>query len=88
MSYAWYDEDPWADVEAIEAERADVDAELAEMNAAADALYAAEKRGICPHWSLQGFTCVRCGRVFGSDGEWAAAQDAIASGDDEAVRGR
>lgn len=87
MSYALYGEDPWADVEALEASRYDADAEMAEMTVVADALYAAERRGVCPHWSLQGRTCINpaCGRTFGSDEEWAAAQDAIASGDYEAA---
>lgn len=90
----------WDEEEAAETASRDADLELAEMCASADALYAAEKRGNCPHWSVQGYDggprsdaqqglrpgqsrCLRCGRVFGSDKEWIAAADAVASGEED-----
>jgi hypothetical protein len=50
-----YDEDPWADVEALETQRRDVGLEMAEMTAAGDALHAARAAGRCVHASAVGY---------------------------------
>jgi hypothetical protein len=55
----WWPEpycDPAAEDEARHLAGVDADLELAGMNAVADALYAAEARGVCVHWSVQGYT--------------------------------
>lgn len=81
----WWPEpytDPLAEDEAAETAGIDADLVLAGMNAYADALYAAEARGPCPHWSLQHLTCTACGRVFGSDEDWMAAVAAVADGEE------
>lgn len=44
-----YDDDPWAEQEAIEQERFDADLEQAEMERAGAAIWAAKQRGICTH---------------------------------------
>ena len=54
--YSRYDEDPWADVEAMETARMDVDLEMAEMAAAGDATAAARRAGRCPHMSSVGYS--------------------------------
>jgi hypothetical protein len=50
-----YDEDPWADVEAVETMRHDADLEMAQMDARANHLYALRKRGTCTHSSTVGY---------------------------------
>jgi hypothetical protein len=49
------DEDAWAEDEAAELARLDADLEMAEMDAAGDAIAAARKTGRCPHLSAQGY---------------------------------
>ena len=51
MSYYRYDEDPWADVEALENERFEADLEQAEMVRAGNAFAAAQRAGRCTHGS-------------------------------------
>jgi hypothetical protein len=53
--YGRYDNDTWADVEAAEDGRRDVDLEMAEMHAAGDALHAARAAGRCVHASAVGY---------------------------------
>jgi hypothetical protein len=53
MSYR--DEDPWAEVEAEEAERFDADLLQAEMDAQGDAIARAWKAGRCTHGSTAGY---------------------------------
>lgn len=43
MSYAAFDEDPWADAEALEAERFDADLQMAEMTAVGNAMRTARR---------------------------------------------
>jgi hypothetical protein len=49
------DEDAWAEDEAAELGRLDADLEMAEMDAAGDAIAAARKTGRCLHMSAQGY---------------------------------
>lgn len=53
MSYD--DEDPWAEEEAAEDRRRDVDLEQAAMDAAGDALHRARRAGRCVHASAVGY---------------------------------
>lgn len=55
MSYAQWDEDPWADVEAVETARRDADMEMAEMDRIGNATAAAQRAGRCTHGSAQGY---------------------------------
>lgn len=55
-----YDEDPWADVEALETERRDADIEMAEMAQAGNAIHAARKRGVCCHQGTVGYSSKPC----------------------------
>lgn len=51
-----YDEDPWAEHEAMETARMDADLEMAEMAAAGNAVAVARRAGRCPHMSSQGYS--------------------------------
>jgi hypothetical protein len=51
----YLDEDPWADVEALENERHEADHQQAEMTAVGNAIHRAEKAGICTHGSTVGY---------------------------------
>ena len=55
MSYSQYDDDPWADVEALENERHEADAQQAEMNRAGNAIARARKAGRCCHQGTTGY---------------------------------
>jgi len=68
VSYAQWDDDPWADAEAIETARRDVDLETAEMDRVGDATAAAQRAGRCTHGSAQGYT---------GGPRWAAAQEGL-----------
>jgi N-methylhydantoinase A/oxoprolinase/acetone carboxylase beta subunit len=49
------DDDPWADVEAMENERFEADMEQAEMTRVGNAFHAAQQDGICTHGSTVGY---------------------------------
>jgi hypothetical protein len=51
----YFDEDPWADVEALGNLRHEADMEQAEMEAAGNAIARAERAGICTHGSAAGY---------------------------------
>ncbi|MFE6274074.1 hypothetical protein ACFVQ9_35395 [Streptomyces goshikiensis] len=81
MLYA--DENSADELEAIHAQRLDVDLEMAEMNAAADAWHAVRDRGYCNHGSAAGhrsrpgqLICTAgCSTVFANDEDWYAQLD-------------
>ncbi len=50
-----YDEDPWAEQEAMETGRLDADLEMAGWRAAGNAIAAARKAGRCPHQGAMGY---------------------------------
>lgn len=54
------DEDPWAEEEATQTARTDADLDMAEMNAAGDALWAARDAGRCVHASAVGYLPKPC----------------------------
>ena len=51
-----WDEDPWAEHEAMETERMDADLEMAELAAAGNAVAAARRADRCPHQSSVGYS--------------------------------
>lgn len=53
MSY--FDDDPYADMEAVETLRRDADLEMAEMAAVGNAIWAGRKAGRCMHQSAVGY---------------------------------
>ncbi|TLQ39177.1 hypothetical protein [Streptomyces marianii] len=84
------DESSSDELEAIYSERLDVDLEMAEMNAAADAWHAVRDRGYCNHGSAVGhgndrargrlkpgqLLCTAgCDTVFADDEDWYAQLD-------------
>ncbi len=51
MAYSYWDEDPWADVEALEQERREADMLQAEMDRHGNAIARARAAGRCTHGS-------------------------------------
>jgi hypothetical protein len=76
----------WFDSEAIETERHDADAEMAELESVGRAHSAARKAGRCTHGWWQGRqsdgvqTCLHCGAMFQGEAELFAAQRAAVTG--------
>jgi hypothetical protein len=55
VSYARYDEDPWADAEALENERFEADVAQADMEAEGARIARARRAGVCTHGSAVGY---------------------------------